>query len=108
MTALVSPFTGPLSRADAVRLAGIVKVLSDPQRLRILNLLHERGEATVSEVADHTDLTQPTATHHLKVMVAAGFVQRDKQGSYAYHTLVPSALAEVSRALKPGGRGARA
>lgn len=108
MTALVSPFTGPLSSADAVRLAGIVKALSDPQRLLILNLLHKRGAMTVSEVTDYLGLSQPTVSHHLTSLVAAGFVEREKQGVFAFHTLVPSALAEVSRVLSPGRRGARA
>ncbi len=86
-------------------LARTLKALADPARLRVLSLVagNDGREVCVCDLTDPLGLSQPTVSHHLKVLVDAGFLQRDKRGVWAYYSLVPGALARVTDAL-PGGR----
>jgi len=63
---------------------------------------HEGGEACVCELTDRLGLTQPTISHHLKVLVDAGIFNRDKRGKWAYYALVSSALNALSAILSTG------
>ena len=97
-----TPVTGaPLSAADADRLAALLKALAEPTRLRLLSLVaaHEDQEACVCDLTEPVGLSQPTVSHHLKVLVDAGLLTRDKRGVWAYYRLAPSRLAEVAEAL---------
>jgi len=91
----------PLSPADADRLARTLKAVADPARLRLLSLVaaHEGGEACVCDLTEPVGLSQPTVSHHLKVLVDAGLLTRDKRGVWAYYALVPSALDALAAAL---------
>lgn len=91
----------PLSAAAAERLAGLLKALADPARLRLLSLIqaHEDGEACVCDLTDPLGLTQPTVSHHLKVLLDAGLVSRDKRGVWAYYRTVPQTLAALAEVL---------
>ena len=92
----------PLTAAAATDLARTLKAIADPSRLRLLSLIaaHEGGEACVCELTEPLGLSQPTVSHHLKVLVDAGLLNRDKRGVWAYFTLVPGALESLADMLK--------
>jgi ArsR family transcriptional regulator len=101
-TACCSPATGTtMSADDADRTARTLKALADPARLRLLSVIaaHDGGEACVCDLTEPVGLSQPTVSHHLKVLAEAGFVTRDKRGVWAYYTLVPGAVEELTRHL---------
>ena len=89
-----APHGEPLSAATAEELAGVLKALADPIRLRLVSLIqaHEDGEACVCDLTAPVSLTQPTVSHHLKVLLDAGLVEREKRGVWAYYGIVPGAL----------------
>ena len=91
----------PISTQDAEVLARTLKALADPTRLRLLSLVaaHEGGEACVCDLTDPVGLSQPTVSHHLKVLVDAGLLTRDKRGVWAYYAVVPGALNAVATGL---------
>lgn len=93
--ACCTPLLGPaLGDEDARALATALKALADPMRLRLLSLIaaHEGAEACVCDLTEPVGLSQPTVSHHLKVLVDAGLVTRDKRGVWAYYALVPGAV----------------
>jgi ArsR family transcriptional regulator len=97
-----SPVTGvPMSAQDADTLARTLKALADPARLRLISLMaaHQDAEACVCDLTEPVGLSQPTVSHHLKVLADAGFVTRSKRGTWAYYRLVPGALEQVSALL---------
>ncbi|GEA85877.1 MAG: metalloregulator ArsR/SmtB family transcription factor [Cellulomonas sp.] len=101
-TACCTPVTGAaMSAEDAERTARTLKALADPARLRLLSILasHEGGEACVCDLTEPVGLSQPTVSHHLKVLTEAGFVTREKRGVWAYFTLVPGAVDELAAHL---------
>ena len=85
---------GPLAEEDAARLAQALKAIADPARLRLLSLLQaqEGGEACVCHLTEPLGLSQPTVSHHLKVLLQAGLVEREQRGSWAYFRVVPEQL----------------
>lgn len=91
----------PISEQDATDLARTMKALADPARLRLLSLIaaHEGAEACVCDLVEPVGLSQPTVSHHLKVLVEAGLVSRDKRGVWAYYALVAGALDGVTHQL---------
>jgi ArsR family transcriptional regulator len=97
----------PLTRApitiDGARdLSTLLKALADPMRLRLVSMIaaHEGGEACVCDLTEPLGLTQPTVSHHLKVLTDAGYLARSKRGTWAYYTLVPGALDSVGALLR--------
>ncbi|MCM0674463.1 metalloregulator ArsR/SmtB family transcription factor [Micromonospora phytophila] len=100
----ISPLVGePIKRADAERLAGVLKALADPARLRLLSLIQSvpEGEASVSDLTAPLGLSQPTVSHHLRILTEAGLLEREKRGVWAYYRLVPSAIATIADLLTP-------
>jgi len=91
----------PLTAAAAVDLARTLKAIADPARLRLLSMIaaHEGGEACVCDLIEPLGLSQPTVSHHLRVLVDAGLLTRDKRGVWAYFTLVPGALDSLADVL---------
>jgi ArsR family transcriptional regulator len=91
----------PISASQASQLAGLLKALADPTRLRLVSMVaaHQDGEACVCDLTEPLGLTQPTISHHLKILVDAGILTRDKRGVWAYYALVPSALDALSAVL---------
>ncbi|OHV31822.1 MULTISPECIES: ArsR/SmtB family transcription factor [Pseudofrankia] len=91
----------PLSAADAEQLATVLKAIAVPARLRLLSMIYARdgGEACVCELTEPLGLTQPTVSHHLKVLVDAGLITRDKRGVWAYYRPVPGAMAALAAML---------
>lgn len=96
----------PLSASQAADLAHILKALADPARLRLVSMVaaHEGGEACVCDLTDPLGLTQPTVSHHVKVLVDAGIFTRQKRGKWTYYALVPSALEALSAVLSTDGQ----
>ena len=88
----------PMSRAAAERIAPLLKALADPVRLRLMSLVasHAGGEACVCDLNDAFDLSQPTISHHLKVLHEAGLLERDKRGVWVYYRASSQALAGLS------------
>ena len=96
--ACCSPLTAePLTVEQAEQIAPLLKALADPVRLRLLSLVasHEGGEACICELNDAFELSQPTISHHMKVLHEAGLVDRDKRGVWAYYRIRPQALASL-------------
>jgi len=87
----------PLTMEQAEQVAPLLKALADPVRLRLMSLVASRegGEACVCDLNDAFDLSQPTISHHLKVLHEAGLVDRDKRGVWVYYRARPQALAAV-------------
>jgi len=97
-----SPLTGTtVGVDDAERLSRSLKALADPARLRLLSIIaaHDGGEACVCDLTEPVGLSQPTVSHHLKVLTESGFVTREKRGVWAYYTLVPGAVHELTAHL---------
>lgn len=97
-----SPITGALlDIAAAERLAGVLKALGEPTRLRLVSLIaaHEGAEACVCDLTDPVGLSQPTVSHHLKVLVDAGLIDREQRGKWAYYRLVPNVLDALAGML---------
>lgn len=106
--ACCSPVTrAALSAEDADRAAHVLKALADPVRLRLLSLVaaHEDGEACVCDLNDAFDLSQPTISHHLKLLHEAGLVHREKRGVWVYYKAKPEAMTAMT-SLFATGRGA--
>ena len=97
-----APLTGAsLSDADAVELEQVFKALADRHRVRILNRLIAAGEQAVCvcEFTDTLPLKQSTVSYHLKQLVDAGLIERERRGTFAYYRVVPGALERVSGLL---------
>ena len=92
----------PLGQEDAERLAVRLKALADPARLRLLSIVasSEDQEACVCDLIDPIGLSQPTVSHHLKVLTTAGFLARSQRGTWAYYRLMPESLSAVTRMLE--------
>ena len=104
-TACCTPLTRePMTAEAAEQLARTLKAIADPARLRLLSIVgaHEGGETCVCDLVEPLGLSQPTVSHHLKVLVDAGLLHRDKRGVWAYYSIVPEALEIIARLLAPG------
>jgi len=87
----------PLSAGQAEQVAPLLKALAEPVRLRLMSLIasHPGGEACVCDLNDAFDLSQPTISHHLKVLHEAGLLDRDKRGVWVYYRARTDALASL-------------
>ena len=93
--------SAPLSEADAEVLAARLRALAEPGRLRLMSLVMagQDGEACVCDLTRAVGLSQPTVSHHLKVLVHAGLLAREKRGRWAYYRPVPGALDALALVL---------
>jgi ArsR family transcriptional regulator, arsenate/arsenite/antimonite-responsive transcriptional repressor len=84
----------PMSEGTAAQVVPLLKALADPARLRLMSMVlsHEGGEACVCDLNEAFDLSQPTISHHLKVLHAAGLVDREKRGVWVYYRARPEAM----------------
>ena len=97
-----------LDEASAERLAAVLKALAEPTRLRLLSLIAAQpdGEACICDLTAPVGLSQPTVSHHMKVLADAGLLEREQRGKWAYFRLVPGALDSVAATLSmPAGNG---
>jgi len=90
-----------ISAADAEAFARRLKALADPVRLRLVSIVaaSEGHEACVCDLIEPVGLSQPTVSHHLKILTEAGFLSRSKRGTWAYYRLVPGALEAAAAPL---------
>jgi ArsR family transcriptional regulator, arsenate/arsenite/antimonite-responsive transcriptional repressor len=88
---------GPLSPEQAEQVAPLLKALGDPVRLRLMSLVASRpgGEACVCDLTGDFDLSQPTISHHLKVLHEEGLLDRDKRGVWVYYKVRSQAMASL-------------
>ena len=103
--ACCSPLTStPLAMEQSERIAPLLKALADPVRLRLLSLVaaHADGESCVCDLQGAFELSQPTISHHLKVLHEAGLLDRTKRGTWVYYSVRGEALADLASLL--GGR----
>ena len=91
-----------LKESQAADLATMFKALSDPVRLRLLSLIasHPGGEACVCEISATFDVSQPTISHHLKLLRSAGLLDCERRGTWVYYWVIPSALQQLSLVLR--------
>jgi ArsR family transcriptional regulator len=92
----------PLSETDALKLAMIMAALSDPVRLRLLSLVASEGEVCSCNLEVPLDKSQPTISHHTRILSEAGLIVGEKRGKWTWWRTVPDQLDAVRRAL--GGR----
>jgi ArsR family transcriptional regulator len=90
--------TSVLPRAEADELAALLKAVADPVRLQLLSIIRasEAQEACVCDLTDAVHLSQPTVSHHLKVLVEAGLLTRERRGSWAWFSLVSQRLDDIA------------
>jgi len=91
----------PLTAQAAERISPLLKALADPVRLRLLSLVaaHADREACVCDLNEAFDLSQPTISHHLKVLHEAGLLERTKRGTWVYYSVRREALADLASLL---------
>ncbi|WP_159903080.1 ArsR/SmtB family transcription factor [Ornithinibacter aureus] len=89
---------GGLTREAAETSAALLKAVADPVRLQLLSAIRATadGEACVCDLTPVVGLSQPTVSHHLKVLVEAGLLEREKRGTWAWFRLVPARLDDVT------------
>jgi ArsR family transcriptional regulator len=106
LSACCAPASGDvLSEAAAARLAGVLKALAEPTRLRLVSIIAGNAPEAVCvcNLTGPVGLSQPTVSHHLRVLTEAGILEREQRGKWAYYGLVPGALAAVAGAISPAG-----
>ena len=99
-----TPVTGGvLTVEEAERTARTFKALGDPTRVRLLSLIAASGdgEACICDLTEPVGLSQPTVSHHMKLLVDAGLATREQRGRWAYYRVAAEALDQASRALRP-------
>jgi ArsR family transcriptional regulator len=100
---LVREAADPAAAAD---LARSFKALGDPTRVRLLSIVaaHDGGEACVCDLTEPVGLSQPTVSHHLKILVDAGLLAREQRGKWAYYSVVPGSLDRLGALLSEAAR----
>ena len=100
-----TPVPEPISEAQADQLASVLKALADPVRLRLVGLIaaSDGGEACVCDLTEAFNLSQPTISHHLKVLRLAGLINSQRRASWIYYSMVPGALKALTSALDNAG-----
>lgn len=96
----------PMTADQAEQVSGLLKAIADPVRLRLMSLIlsHQGGEACVCDLNDAFDLSQPTISHHLKVLHQAGLLDREKRGTWVYYKAKPEALSAMNTLFATAGR----
>ncbi|MGD3106487.1 ArsR/SmtB family transcription factor [Streptomyces sp. YGL11-2] len=98
--------TTPLDEGQAVELAKVFKALGDPVRLRLLSMIASRagGEVCVCDLTPAFDLSQPTISHHLKLLRQAGLIDCERRGTWVYYWLLPEMTDRLAGILtRPAG-----
>ena len=94
----------PISAEQAAGVVPLLKAVADPVRLRLLSLVlsHEGGEACVCDLLPYFDLSQPTISHHLKVLHESGLLDREKRGTWVFYAARPAAVAALGELFTTG------
>jgi ArsR family transcriptional regulator len=95
----------PLSGDEAETLASTLRVLADPARLRLVSVIASQpdGEACVCDLTEPVGLSQPTVSHHLRLLTEAGILDREQRGRWVYYSIRPGALDRVATVFSTGG-----
>ena len=93
------PATPPLPEESREELAARFKALADPTRVALVNRLSAAEECCVCDLTDAFELSQPTISHHLRILREAGLVESTRRGTWAYYRLVPEAVEQLRAAL---------
>jgi ArsR family transcriptional regulator len=104
IAACCSPLTGGvLDEESAERIAQVFRALGDARRVRLLSLIAaaDGGEACICDLTAPVGLSQPTVSHHMKLLAEAGLVTRDQRGKWAYYRVAPEAMAALGDMLRP-------
>jgi ArsR family transcriptional regulator, arsenate/arsenite/antimonite-responsive transcriptional repressor len=101
MNQVCQPMSDLPNRQDASERAALLKAVADPTRLQLLDMIKASpgGEACVCALTEPLGLTQPTVSHHLKILTDAGVLRREKRGTWAWYTLNRERLADIRAAL---------
>ena len=91
----------PLPRPDADELAARFKALADPARLRLLSLIAERGEVCACDLVGPLGISQPTVSHHLRVLFEADLVTKERRGRWIHYRVVETTVDALREALSP-------
>jgi ArsR family transcriptional regulator len=89
----------PLDAEAAEALASQLKALADPARLQLLSIVLASGSACICDLTAPVGLSQPTVSHHMKVLVDAGLLHREKRGKWVHFSVIPEALRDLSDQL---------
>lgn len=103
-------FTGePMEHPDATKIAGVLRALADPVRLRLLSLVDAAGPdgTCITDLRPHVGLSQPTVSHHLRALRDAGLVTWEKRGVWDVYRLDRAGMTAVADLLRPGRGGRR-
>jgi ArsR family transcriptional regulator len=95
------PDVRPLEPAAAEDLAGVFKALADPTRVAIVNRLASGEKCCVCDLTGVFELSQPTISHHLRILREAGLVEAERRGTFAYYWLVPEAIERLRGVFEP-------
>jgi ArsR family transcriptional regulator len=95
------PDVPALPRVEAERVAARFRALADPTRVSIVNRLAQADETCVCDLTAALHVSQPTISHHLRVLREAGLVEAANRGTWAYYSVVPEALNALATALLP-------
>ncbi|WP_069811294.1 ArsR/SmtB family transcription factor [Streptomyces sp. TP-A0874] len=99
--------TTPLDENQAIELAKVFKALGDPVRLRLLSMIASRagGEICVCDLTPAFELSQPTISHHLKLLKQAGLIDSERRGTWVYYRLLPQTTDRLATILtRPAGQ----
>lgn len=102
IAACCSPLTGGvLDEQSAERLAHVFKALGDPTRVRLVSLIAaaDGAEACICDLTEPVGLSQPTVSHHMKLLAEAGLVTREQRGRWAYYRLVDDAFEALQKVV---------
>lgn len=94
-----SVVAAPLGESDAAELARVLAALADPVRLRLVSLVASEGEVCSCDLEVPLGKSQPTVSHHTRILAEAGIVAGEKRGRWVWWRIVPERLADVRRAL---------
>jgi len=95
-----TPLTAaPLGEDDAELLAGVLKALADPVRIRLVSIIASSGEACACDLPELVGRSQPTVSHHLRQLVDAGILEREQRGKWAWFQISSERLSEICAVL---------
>ena len=92
----------PLERANAVRLASLIKAAADPARLQLLSIIGRSRESCVCDLQQALGLTQPTVSYHLKKLTEAGLISREQRGTWAWYRIDHTRMSELAAVFDLG------
>ncbi|MFJ8916551.1 ArsR/SmtB family transcription factor [Amycolatopsis sp. NPDC102389] len=105
ITLLMAEPAAAVDLNEAERAAKLFKALADPIRIRLLSLVRYSpgGEACFCDLAEEFDMPQPTLSHHLRVLVTAGILDRTRRGTWSWYSILPEPLRSLETLLRTGG-----